>query len=86
MVNSAVVSGPLPLALVAQLEAAVLSLRVADALRPVHVLVPNHVPGTLLSRALFADTGYLAIYCELPHEFAWWMAGKASRALPEDDE
>jgi hypothetical protein len=28
-------------------------------------LVPSHVLGTLLARALFADTGYLAIHVEL---------------------
>jgi hypothetical protein len=72
--DSAVDPGPLPRALVAQLEAAIVSLRANDQFRPVHLLVPNHVLGTLVSRALFADTGYLNIRCELPHEFAWRIA------------
>ena len=59
--DSAVDPGPLPRALVAQLEAAIVSLRADDQFRPVHLLVPNHVLGTLVSRSLFADTGYLAI-------------------------
>ena len=77
VVDSSVVSGPLPRVLVAQIEAAIATLRAADPFRSVHVLVPNHVLGTHLSRALFAETGYLAIYCELPHEFAWRLAVKA---------
>lgn len=32
--------------------------------------------GTLLARSLFADTGYLAIHVELPHEFAWSIAAR----------
>lgn len=45
---------------------------------PIHLIVPNHVLGTLLSRALFADTGYLAIHVALPHEFAWSIAARES--------
>ena len=74
--NLAVVSGPIIQDLVARIEAAIVSMRADDPFRPVHVLVPNHVLGTLLSRALFPETGYLAIYCELPHEFAWRFASK----------
>jgi ATP-dependent helicase/nuclease subunit B len=74
--KSAVISGHILQNLLACIEAAVASLRVADPFRPVHVLVPNHVLGTLLSRSLFRDTGYLGIYCELPHEFAWRLASK----------
>ncbi len=56
--------------LVARIESAISAFRTADAFLPIHVLVPNHVLGTLLARALFADTGYLAIHVELPYEFA----------------
>jgi hypothetical protein len=68
--NLAVVSGPIVHDLVARIEAGIVSMRVEDRSRPVHVSVPNHVLGTLLSRALFPQTGYLGIYCELPHELA----------------
>ncbi len=50
-------SWPVLPALVSRVEAAVRTFRAADAFLPVHVIVPNHVVGTLLSRALFAGTG-----------------------------
>jgi len=65
-------------ALVTRVEAAVRTFREADPVLPIHVLVPNHVLGTLLARSLFADTGYLAIHVELPHEFAWSIAARES--------
>ena len=65
-------------ALVTRIEAAVRTCRAADPFLPIHVLVPNHVVGTLLARSLFADTGYLAIHVELPHEFAWSVAARES--------
>lgn len=74
--HSAIDSGPLPWALVAQVEAAIVALRTDDIFRPVHVLVPNHVLGAHLARSLFADTGYLAVHCALPHEFAWRLASQ----------
>lgn len=52
-------------ALVTRVEAAIRKFRADDPFRPIRVLVPNHVLGTLLSRAPFADTGYLAIHVEL---------------------
>lgn len=75
--------------LVARVEAAVRRFRAANPFLPVHVLVSNHVLGTLLSRALFSDTGYLAIHVELPHEFAWSIAARESLAagvLPVPEE
>lgn len=74
LTEASVVSGPIAQALVARVESAILAMRADDPFRPVHVLVPNHVLGTLFARSLFAGTGYLAIYCELPHEFAWRVA------------
>lgn len=76
-------------ALVAQVEAAVRAGRAGDPFRPVHILVPNHVLGTLLERALCAGTGSLAIHVELPHEFAWTVAARDCLAagllpVPED--
>ena len=73
-------SWPVGPALVTRVEAAIHTFRAADPFLPVHILVPNHVLGTLLSRALFADTGYLAIHVELPHEFAWSVASRDSLA------
>lgn len=73
-------SWPVGPALVTRVEAAIRTFRAADPFLPVHILVPNHVLGTLLSRALFADTGYLAIHVELPHEFAWSVASRDSLA------
>ena len=64
--NLAVVSAPIIQDLVARIEAAIVSMRADDPFRPMHVLIANHVLGTLLSRALFPETGYLGIYCELP--------------------
>lgn len=55
-------SWPVSSALVARVEATIGTLREADRFLPIHVLVPHHALGTLLSRALFADTGYLAIH------------------------
>lgn len=69
-------SWPVVPALVALVEAAILAFRAADPFLPIHIVVPNHVLGTLLSRAIFADTGYLAIHVELPHEFAWSLAAR----------
>jgi|SRR3990167_609533 len=63
-------------ALVAQIEATIRTCRAANPFLPVHLIVPNHVLGTLLARSLFADTGYLAIHVELPHEFAWSIAAR----------
>ena len=60
--------------LVTQVEAAIVKQRSADALLPIHVIVPNHVLATLLERALFSDTGYIAVHVEMPHEFAWRIA------------
>ena len=76
-------------ALVVRVEAAVRTFRAADPFLPVHIVVPNHVLGTLLARALFADTGYLAIHVELPHEFAWSIAARQCLSagllpVPED--
>ena len=67
--------------LVTQVEAAIVKQRAADALLPIHVIVPNHVLATLLERALFSDTGYIAVHVEMPHEFAWRIA--RDRALAE---
>ena len=67
--------------LVTQVEAAVGQFRGADPFLPIHLIVPNHVLGTLFARALFADTGYLAIHVELPHEFAWSLAARESLGL-----
>lgn len=69
---------PVLLGLVTRVEASIRAFRSADPFLPVHVLVPNHVLATLLSRALFADTGYLAVHVELPHEFAWSIAARES--------
>ena len=71
-------SWPVLPALVARIEAAIRGFRTVDPFLPIHVLVPNHVLGTLLARALFADTGYLAIHVELPYEFAWSVAARDS--------
>ena len=73
-----VASWPVLPKLVARVEAAVLTCRAANSFLPVHVLVPNHVLGTLLARAIFADTGYLAVHFELTHEFAWGVAARDS--------
>jgi RecB family exonuclease len=67
--------------LVAQVEAAIQEHRKRDAFLPIHVIVPNNVLATLLGRALFADTGSLAVHVDLPHELAWRIAGQ--RALAE---
>ena len=80
---------PVQPALVARIEAAIRTFRAADPFLPIHVIVSNHVLGTLLGRSLFADTGYLAIEVQLPHEFAWSIAARESlRAgllpVPED--
>lgn len=83
------VSWPVLPALVAGVEAAVRKCRAADPFLPVYVLVPNRVLGTLLARALFADTGYLAIHVELPYEFAWRVAARdclAAGLLPVPEE
>jgi ATP-dependent helicase/nuclease subunit B len=80
---------PVQPALVDALESAILRCREANSILPVHVLVPNHVLGTLLGRALFAETGYLGIYLELPYEFAWRVAATAclrEGLLPVPDE
>lgn len=71
-------SWPVLPALVTRVEAAVRKCRAADPFLPIHVVVPNHVLGTVLARALFAETGYLAIHVELPHEFAWSTAAPES--------
>jgi hypothetical protein len=84
-----VVSWPTSPALVARVEAAIRKLRAADSFLPIHVIVPNHVLGTLLARALFAETGYLAIHVELLHEFAWGVAARdclAAGLLPVPEE
>lgn len=71
-------SWPVLPALVARIEAAVRACRAQDPFLPIHIVVPNHVLGTLLARALFVDTGYLSIHVELPHEFAWSVAARDS--------
>ena len=55
--------------------------RSTEALLPIHVIVPNHVLATLLERALFSDSAYIAVHVEMPHEFAWRIA--RDRALVE---
>ena len=80
---------PVQPALVARIEAAIRTFRAADPFLPIHVIVSNHVLGTLLGRSLFADTGYLAIEVQLPHEFAWSVAARESHhagllPVPED--
>ena len=80
---------PVQPALVARIEAAIRTFRAADPFLPIHVIVPNHVLGTLLGRSLFADTGYLAIEVQLPHEFAWSVTAQESLhagllPVPED--
>ncbi len=82
-------SWPVLPALVTRVEAAIRTCRATEPFLPIHVLVPNHVLGTLLARALFADKGYLAIHVELPHEFAWSIAARDSLAaglLPVPEE
>ncbi len=82
-------SWPVLPALVTRIEAAVRGFRTADPFLPIHILVSNHLLVTLLSRALFADTGYLAIHVELPNEFAWSIAARDSLAaglLPVPEE
>ena len=80
---------PVQPALVARIEAAIRTFRAADPFLPIHVIVSNHVLGTLLGRSLFADTGYLAIEVQLPHEFAWSVTARESLhagllPVPED--
>ena len=67
--------------LVAQVEAAIREQRSTETLLPIHVIVPNHALATLLERALFNDSACLAVHVEMPHEFAWRIAGH--RALVE---
>ena len=67
--------------LVAQVETAIQTQRAGDSLLSIHVIVPNHVLATLLERAVFGESGYLAIHVEMAHEFAWRIA--AHRALAE---
>jgi hypothetical protein len=57
---------PVQPALVARIEAAIRQFRAADPFLPIHVIVSNHVLGTLLGCSLFADTVYLAIEVQLP--------------------
>ena len=71
-------SWPVSPSLVSRVETSIRNFRASDPFLPIHVLVPNHVLGTLLARALFADTGYLAIHVELPYEFAWSVAARDS--------
>ena len=71
-------SCPVLPSLVTRVEAAVRKCRAADPFLPIHILTPNPVLGTLLTRSLFAGTGYLAIHVELPHEFAWSIAARQS--------
>ena len=80
---------PVQPALVARIEAAIRKFRASDPFLPIHVIVSNHVLGTLLGRSLFADAGYLAIEVQLPHEFAWSLAAQESLhsgllPVPED--
>ncbi len=75
--------------LLAAITAAIVRLRGADPMLPVSVLVPNHVLGTQLARALFASTGQIAIEFLLPHEFAWKCAARQALAeglLPVPDQ
>src|SRR5262245_23261823 len=75
--------------LVAQIEAAIQKHRSADALLPIHVIVPNDVLATLLGRALFSVNGYLAVHVEVPYEFAWRIAARQALAegfLPIPEE
>ena len=75
--------------LVAQVESAIQQQRQGDAFLSIHVIVPNHVLATLLQRALFFGTGYVAVHVEMPHEFAWRVAGRAALAeglLPTPEE
>ena len=43
-------------------------------MRPVAVIVPNHLLGVWLSRSIFAETGHMAIDFMLAHELAWRVA------------
>ncbi|OFW34760.1 MAG: hypothetical protein A3F70_07245 [Acidobacteria bacterium RIFCSPLOWO2_12_FULL_67_14] len=81
VLESEVLAWPVLPGLVARVEAAVRTFRAANPFLPVHLLVPNHVLGTLLARSIFAGTGYLAIHVELPHEFAWSIAARESLAV-----
>lgn len=75
--------------LVGLVEAAIQKQRQRDPFLPVHVVVSNHVLATLLQRALFSGTGYLAVHIEMPHEFAWRIAGRVALAeglLPTPEE
>lgn len=74
LTGSASFSNRISGSLVAGIEDVVRGLRVGDPFRPVHVLVPNHVLGGLLSCALFRETDCFGICCELPHAFAWRIA------------
>lgn len=56
------------------LENAIGSVRDGDAVRPVAVVVPNHLLGVWLSRSIFAETGHMAIDFMLAHELAWRVA------------
>ena len=56
------------------LERAILDLRQGDPLRPVAVVVANHLLGVWLNRSIFADTGHMAIDFMLAHELAWRVA------------
>src|SRR5688572_25350786 len=80
---------PIAPELVGHVESAIQKQRQRDPLLPVHVIVSNHVLGTLLQRALFSDSGYLAVHIEMPHEFAWRIAGPLALAeglLPTPEE
>ena len=60
--------------MLALLERAIRELRASDPLRPVAVVVPNHLLGVWLSRSIFKDTGHMAIEFVLAHELAWKVA------------
>ena len=56
------------------LERAIVSARAGEPLRPVAVVVPDHLLGVWLSRSIFAETGHMAVDFLLAHELAWRVA------------
>ncbi len=65
------------------LERQVVALRAAagDPMLPIRVVVPTHLLGVALSRALFAGAGHVGIHFLLAEELAWFIAAPGALAL-----
>ena len=75
--------------LISTLESTIRTLRAADPLLPIQVVVPSHLLGAWLAPRLFAETGHLGIHFLELHDLAWKIAALRVLAagftrIPED--